>query len=218
MRKRISKRALGRGRRSGQRKNKMVQADGNLVPAPHRSPTSQTWLIPINGFTALTTSGAGTVSGFLPADPSVTLSAPFSSGVMFPEWSSLATLFGRVRLVQMELRMTPCGVDETKGDVTNPLAYSPVQATASAPSSYQAVMDNAGSSLWNVLTDTSGKTRYTALRGIGNVFASTSSPAPSTSINAGCPGGFGFYFTPTPVSTQLCLIAIKAIYQFQDRV
>jgi len=118
----------------------------------------------------------------------------------------------------MELRLTPCGVDETKGDVINPLAYSPVQATASAPSSYQAVMDNAGSSLWNVLSDTSGKTRYTAIRGRGNIYASTSTPAPSTSINAGCPGGFGFYFTPTPVSTQLCLIAIKAIYEFQDRV
>jgi hypothetical protein len=217
MPRRKSRRALGRGRRSG-KERKMVLSDGNLVPSPQRTPTSKSWVIPINGFTALTTSGAGTISGFLPCDPSATLSAPFSSGVMFPEWTSLATLFGQVRLVQMELRLTPCGVDETKGDVTNPLAYSPVQATASAPSSYQAVMDNAGSSLWNCLTDTSGKTRYTSIRGRGNIFASTSSPAPSTSIYAGCPGGFGFYLTPTPVSTQICLIAIKAVYEFRDRV
>lgn len=196
----------------------MVRSDGNLIPAPRRAPTSQIWTLTINGFTALTTSGAGTISGFLPCDPSVTLSAPFSSGVMFPEWTSIATLFGRVRLVQMELRLTPTENDEVKGDVNNPLAYSPVQATASAPSSYQAVMDNACSVLWNYYSDTSGRTRYTAIRGIGNVFASTSNPAPSTSINAGCPGGFGFYLTPSPVSTQICLIAIKATYQFQDRV
>jgi len=168
---------------------------------------------------SLTSSAGGVIQGQLGTDPSVTTAAPFGAVTLFTEWTNVAALFAQVKCVQFEVRIFPTGTDEVKGDVQPMLAVGSSLGDASAPSSYQAVLDNGDSQIYPIYLDTTARGRYHSLRHKGNLqWATTGNPNPSTSIYAGCPGSLGFFGNGFPASTNVATLHICGTYKLRMRV
>lgn len=170
-----------------------------------------------NSFTALS-NGAGTIAGFIPCDPSVTLSATFGSVALFTEWTNVTALWSQVRCRQLSLHIYPASTDEVKGDVLPSLAISGNLQVAATPTTYQLTMDNTDSQLYPFLTDQSGKGRYHAfnhdLRRL--IYSSVGTPA-STTTYSGCPGAISIFAAGLPINTVFLSISVVGTYEMMSR-
>jgi len=175
-------------------------------------------MVQLTNTSALLSNGSGVVAGTLVCDPSVTLTAPFSSQAIFSEWSAFANLFTQVKCVQFNVTIYPGTTDEVKGDLAAVLAFASNISATATPSSYSSVADNGDSQTYPLLLDTSARGRYIALRHRRNLgFTNTAQPVPTSNLYAGCPGGIGFYGSGFPVSTGVGSLHYSGTYIFSMR-
>jgi hypothetical protein len=206
----------GRARKTGA----MVMSGFTRYPGPFRVPLNQSIIFQLRNVVALSTSGAGGIAAFIPADPSATLGTQLGSVAIFPEWTSINTLFQQVRIKQLEVTLQPQQLDETKGDIVSSMVIGGNLQTALTPSSYNFVADNSDSQEWSPLNDTGGRGRYHAIKWPNNIpYANVTSPAPSSGGNfaGGCCGSIQFFASALPVSSAICTIKIVGTYQFKCR-
>lgn len=198
--------------------NGTVLSGYHRYPAPIKMPLSQQFRMQLSGAVGISTNSSGVIAGVLPCDPSVTLAAPFTATAMFAEWSNLLALFTQVKCIQLDVRIVPNQVDETKGTLDAVVAIAGNLQVTTTPSAISDLSDNPDCQLYPVLLDTAGVGRYHAIRHTNRlIFSSTASPNPSSSIYTGCPGGIAFYGSGLPVSTQLMNILYYGTYVFSTR-
>jgi len=173
-------------------------------------------MIQLRSALTCTTSGT-TLNTYLSFDPSSTTQAAFGSVGMFSEWSAIASLYARIKLVQFEITMSPAYLDETKGDIYTAifLAASPIAALAN-PGSYNVVADNNDSILWNPVPDKSGVAKFFSYRPTGLGWAPTSTPGGVTGL--GCPGSFIFYSNTLPLTSEIFTAKVVGTYLVDNRV
>ena len=205
--------------RTGPRGSGTVMSGHQRLPGPINVPMSQAVMLTFRQQQALTSNSSGVIAVFISCDPSAATVAPLVvSSALFNDWSSVFQLFKQVKCVQFDLRIEPTASNETKGDFVPNLAISGSLTTSSTPSTYQSVVDNQDSQIYPILKDQSGKGRYHAIRHTRQLeWASTASPAPSTSIYAGCPGGIGIYGDTFPVSSTIASLLITGTYLLRVR-
>jgi len=200
------------------RKSGVITSNFRKYPGPIQMPPSQAIMVQLRNYLNATSNGSGILAGVIPADPSSTLSATFGSTSLFPEWSDWLALFGSVRVVQLEIKLLSISLDEVKGD-TSPgfIMAGNLQSTA-VPSNYQSVADNADSQSWNPLQDTTSAGRYHAIRWPRTVlWASATTPAPSSLQFTGCPGGFAIYGDTLPATLKVLSIHVTGTYMLMNR-
>lgn len=213
---RRSKRSRAVVRRGGQTQ-RFVMSGYQRYPAPLRLPPTRRYRMQLRNVVNITSNGSGVISGAIPCDPSVTLSATFQSVAMFTEWTSLAGLFSLVRCIQLECTFLPLSLDEVKGDVNGSLSISSNLQVASAPGSYGLTDDNTDSQLYPFTGDTSGRGRYHAVRHRPTLtFMVVGTPSSST-IYSGCPGSIGIFCNPVAASTIYMSVQIVGTYEFMSR-
>jgi len=191
------------------------------MPQPMMAPANRTYIMQFRNVVPMITSAGGVVNSYISFDPSSVTQVTFGSGTQFTEWSSVASLFNTVRIRQFEMQLCRTYLDDTKGDDYQPLVYSSVRTGILAnPGSYQAVIDNGDSQMYSILTDVSGRNHYAAvkIRQVAWATVTTPNPGSSNGIIAGCPGGFVFYGTGYPNSSQIGFVKIVGTYQFKTRV
>jgi len=170
----------------------------------------------LRNIVSVTSNGSGVIAGYLPFDPSATLSSLFGGVANFTEWSSIQNLWSRVKLKEFTVSMVPSYIDDTKGDNFFGLCVaSNATASYSNPSSYSNAADNVDSILWNPVKDLSGSAKVMSYRPKGLGWGPCSSPATNTGL--GCPGSFIFYGTGFPVSTAIIGMKIVGTYIFDSR-
>jgi len=203
----------GTGRQSG-----TVLSNYHHYPGPIQMPPSQSIMIQLrNGFAGIS-NGAGVFGAVIPCDPSLTLSSAFGSVALFPEWTDWLALFGNVKCVQLEVKILPQSIDEVKGDTPGVLNMASNLQTTTTPTTAQSVADNSDSQIWNMLSDSTGTGRYHALRHKRSlIFASTSSPVPSSNTYGGCPGGIAFYANGLPINTGVIYVHVVGTYVLMNR-
>lgn len=154
----------------------------------------------------------------IPCDPSATLGAPFASGAMFNEWSTVATLFSAIKCIQLECHIEPSSSDEVKGDSSIGFAIASNRTSiANFATTYLATVDNADSQRWVPTLDTSGRGRYHSLRHIPSLqWGGTATPASSAAVYAGAVGGIGFYGS-TAANLQCFTILVVGTYWLSNR-
>jgi len=168
----------------------------------------------------LRSDGSGVINSFLSSDPSSTLQTAFGGSAQFPEWSQASALWGNVKIIQLEARLSRIYMDETKGDVINPVTFAGVTGVVGNPGGYTAVIDNGDSQQWSWITDFTGAGRYHAVRFSGLAWASILTPNPggSNGMGVGCPGGIIFYANGQPASTQIATVQIIGTYLMRSRI
>jgi len=133
----------------------------------------------------------------------------------------VSALYQLVRVRQFEIQICRTYLDETKGDDYQPLVYASNRSGVLAnPGSYQVVIDNGDSQMYSILTDVSGKNHYASAKCRQVAWASVTTPNPGSSngIIVGCPGGFVFYGSGFPASSQIGFVKIVGTYQLKSRV
>jgi len=212
----------GYAKRKNNRNSTALNAVSDIkMPAPMMVSTNKSFTMQFRNVVPVITSAGGVINSYISFDPSVVTQVAFGSGTQFTEWTSASSLFNTVRVKQFEIQICRTYLDETKGDDYQPLVYASVRTgVLSNPGSYQAVIDNGDSQMYNILADSSGKNHYAAvkMRQVAWATVTTPNPGSSTGIIAGCPGGFVFYGTGYPASTQLGFMKIVGTYQFKTRV
>ncbi len=204
-------------RRSKKKEVKMITSNFQRYPAPIRESLSQSIRIQLRNVAVLSSDSSGNVATYVPCDPSVNFSSAFGGGTQFPEWSSWAGLFSHVKCVQLEL-ILKSATTETKGDYTNALALSGNLQLASAPGSYQGVLDNVDSQIYAVMFDTANRGCYHAIRHRKSLeWASTNTPVPSTDNYIGCPGGIQLFGSGFQNSIGLCNVQVIGTYLLSIR-
>lgn len=199
--------------KTGVKQSGIVTNGNRRYPGPITIPLNQALMIQVGGVTALSSSAGGIIAGVLPCDPTATLAAPFSVGVMFPQYSNWSLNFSRVRCVQLDINLVPVQANETKGDIDAVLAIAGNIQNTTAPSSYADLINNSDSQIYPILLDDRGLGRYHAIRHTkALLWASSVSPVPTPSLYAGCPGGIAFYGAGFPASTQFGTIRITGTY------
>jgi hypothetical protein len=189
---------------------------GRRYPGPITIPLNQVVTVQLCGTAALLSNGSGVIAGVIPCDPTTTLSAPFTSGVMFPQFSSWNLLFSQVKCVQLDVVIVPATVDEVKGDVDAVLAIAGQLSNTTTPSSYADLNNNSDSQTYPVLLDTRGLGRYHSIRHTQDLlWASSVSPVPTPSLYAGCPGGIGLYGSGFPLSSSIGSLRITGTYRLR---
>jgi hypothetical protein len=203
---------------SSKRMTKNKKGRGPMYPLMIRLPPSQKYTIQLRNQVNATSNGSGILAGFLPCDPSATLSATFQSVTQFTEWSSLTALFSQIRCLQYCARFYPATTDEVKGDILPVLAISGNLQLATAPGSYNITADNTDSQIYPFLLDTSGKGRYHSFNHDRKrlEYSSTGTPSSST-IYSGCPGAIQVYASGLPINTVSLTIHIVGTYQLMSR-
>jgi len=205
--------------KSGVKGSGVVHTGFRKYPGPITIPQRQTLMMQFANTLGVTSNGSGIIAGVLQCDPSITYAAPFSAIAAFSEWTDIVPLFAQVKCVQLEIIIYPTTTDEVKGDILPPLALGGSLAVGSTPASYAVVIDNTDSQEYPILLDTTGRGRYHAIRHSRNLqFAAVSSPTPSTSIYAGCPGGIAIYGGAFPANTQIASVTIRGTYLLRCRV
>jgi len=163
--------------------------------------------------------GAGNVKSYIAFDPSSTTQTAFGTITMYPEWTNIAGLYQRAKLLQFDISMVPDLIDDLKGDTIAPIAIGSVATgTPSAPTTAAGVMDNGDSIIWNPLRDYSGIAKTLSRRINGLAWAASASPG-GTAL-AGCPGGFLFYaaFGAGFANTVIATIKVVGTYLVDTRV
>jgi hypothetical protein len=192
-------------------------ADTPMYP-PMVVPPLRRTRIQMRGFLTGTTNGSGVLAGYIPFDPSVNSSSAFNSTTPFNEWTSLANLYGEVRLIQFEVQMCRIFADETKGDIWNALYYATSAQNAAVPGTIQVVVDNGDCQMWSVLADQTGSNRYISSRTDRKIpFALTSQPTPSGGVVGGCSGSFICFGNNLPASSNLIMCKVVGTYEFRNR-
>lgn len=147
------------------------------------------------------------MDGTIPCAPESVLAAPFPAASLFPEYSSISTLYSHIKCIQLEITFMPCTSDEVKGDATIGLVISGNLMRNGAPGSYAGAVDNGDSQSWNPVLDVSGRGRYHAIKHRPSLQWNVSTTTGNTVNYSGCPGGiamFGSGFLPsTAVFTAL---------------
>jgi hypothetical protein len=151
---------------------------------------------------------AGIIDTFFPADPSAT-------GLNFPEWATLATLFSNFRLVQLKVQFVRSFLS-TVTTLGAPMICSNL-GTAIAPGSYAAVADNADSKFWNGYSSISNL-GYTHIMNATDLnFSQVTTP--TLTPYAGAPGCIQIYSSLGAVNvTPAYQCLITGIYEFRIRV
>lgn len=186
-------------------------------PAPFRQNLQTSITVVLTNNLPLTTDGSGVIQAIVPCNPNATTGSNLGAVSLFPEWASWATLFGAIKCIQLEITVMNTTLDETKGDVVGLLHFGGNLQTATAPSSVSVLEDNIDYQNWNILMDTSGTGRYHALRHKQLAWAASSSPIPTGTIGAGCPGGIGLYASALPLSTTVGNVRVRGIYKLKSR-
>ncbi len=156
---------------------------------------------------------SGVVNTFIATDPS-------SSGVNFPEWSTLSSLFSEFRLKHFQVQFVVAPFNLTNlGTAVSipPLMICGNLGTAVAPGSYAAVADNADAKLWAAAKDTS-KNGYThSISGTHLNFSQVTTP--TTEPYAGAPGSIQIYGSfGSTTQADVVHVLISGIYEFRSRV
>jgi len=215
----------GKRRRGGPRGRAMMPANGARhdvkMPEPMYISPTRTTTMQFSNILIGVTNGSGIFAGYIPSDPSVTLSSYFSSAVLFTEWATFANFWNEVKVIRFEVQCCRVYTDDLKGDQTGPLAICSISSPiAVTPTTYQQVGDNGDSQLWNVSQDYSGTNRYHAVKFRSLAWATITNPNPGSSsgIAAGCPGSIVFYGAALPASTNLFYVKVRGLYRFRTRV
>jgi hypothetical protein len=160
----------------------------------------------LGGYTTLVTAG-GIINSFIASDPS-------SSGWNSPEWSDISALFSEFRLVSFSVEIVS---SHGGGTSVFPLAICSNLGTATAPTSYAIVADNADSVLYSWFDQTPmGLTHSMRCTGVGWSQVAT----PTTTPYAGSPGCIQFYSnngSGTGAGVAFTMM-IKGVYEFRIRV
>lgn len=206
-------------RRTGIR---MVNPDLNVdskVPAPMSLPLTRNFRIRLSNILSCTSNASGVINTLLNADPSSTTSSFFGTITQFPEWATWAGLFGEVRLLQFEVRLTPVYIDDTKGDSAFSIAIGgDLTPNVQVPGSYSNVTDDSDSQVWMPSRDYSGRAKYHSIRPGNNLpFAATTTPGGGTTVAAGCPGGIQFYGSGLPTSATMFDVTVTGYYQLRSK-
>lgn len=211
---------MRRTKRQGKRSQggKSVRSGSRNYPAPITIPLNDSKVFQFRNLITVTSNGSGVVAGMIPCDPSATLAAPFASGALFNEWSTVATLFSAIKCVQLECQFEPSSSDEVKGDSSIGFAIAGnLTAISNFATSYLATVDNADSQRWNPVLDTSGRGRYHAIRHRPSLnWGGTATPASSAAVYAGAVGGIGMYGS-TAISLQVFTILVVGTYVLSNR-
>jgi hypothetical protein len=138
----------------------------------------------------------------------------------------LVSLFAGVRLLKFECQFCTSlsQLSETKTTGFQGIAIaSTAQADPSVPSSYDGVIDNVDSKIWNLQFDTSPRGyihRFTPKP--KPTYAGTDNPVLTASgaggANIGCPGAIGFYGNAFPTSITVFNVRVTGWYQFRSAV
>lgn len=189
------------------------------TPMPIQVVPNRKYIIQFRNTFNLTCNGSAVLAGYIPFDPSATLSAAMGGGTLFNEWGSVANLFGAVRVVQAEIYLVRTLIDDSKGDSYGPVAMSSSITSVSTPGSYQAVIDNGDSQLWNCMQDYSGLTKYHSVK-LRPAWASTSTPNPGSSngMMVGCPGCIQFYGSTLAISSTIAWGKVAITYELKNRI
>jgi hypothetical protein len=160
--------------------------------------------------------GSGVCAGVIPFDPT---STHLNITEFVSDWANLYTQYrlwgSRIRLVSAIVNATI----ETKSANYKPITVGyQFRSTASlaTPTSYNQVLDNQPSKIWNVSTDTSPSGILMTQKTPSSVtyLETNASTSPG---NAGAPGGFQFYgdtFTP---SIPIFTVFLEVYYQLRSR-
>lgn len=156
---------------------------------------------------------SGVVNTFIACDPSAT-------GVNFPEWATLSSLFSefRLKLFQVQFVIAPFNTTALGTAVSvPPIMICGNLGTAVAPGSYAAIADNADAKLWAAAKDTS-KNGYThRLSGTHLNFSQVTTP--TTEPYAGAPGSIQVYGSFGSTSqADVIHVLISGVYEFRSRV
>lgn len=186
------------------------------IPMPITLNMNRQTLIQLRGALTAVTSGS-TFNTYLGFDPSSSTTAGFGSATLFAEWSAIASLYARIKLVQFEIVMSPAYIDDTKGDVYTAMfiAASPV-ATLANPGSYATVADNNDSIMWNPVADKSGVAKYFSYKPRGLGWGPVGTPGGTTGL--GCPGSFVFYSNSLPITIEIFTAKVVGTYLLDNRV
>jgi len=186
------------------------------IPVPRSFNTAKPYLIQLRNIFSGVSNGSGLLAGSIPFDPSVTLGSPFGSVAIFDEWKSVAALFGRIKLKEFTISMTPAYIDETKGDTFGLMALcSNASGTIVTPSTYDQIADNADSVIWNPIRDQSGVAKVHSFRPRGLGWASTATPGGVTGL--GCPGQFLILASSLPNSSTILTFKLVGTYLVDNR-
>ncbi len=159
------------------------------------------------------TQTSGVINTFIATDPS-------SSGVNFPEWSTLSSLFSEFRMKHFQVQFVVAPFNLTNlGTAVSipPLMICGNLGTAVAPGSYAAVADNADAKLWAAAKDTS-KNGYThSISGTHLNFSQVTTP--TTEPYAGAPGSIQIYGSfGSTTQADVVHVLISGVYEFRSRV
>jgi hypothetical protein len=182
---------------------------GRRRPTPNVNRIETVWPIRLSTTVLVSSNGSGACVGFIPADPS-------SSGLGFAEFPAVQSLFAEIKVTRMRVTWLPA-LTEVKTLISGrPMGIAPNLANGGTPSSYETILDNAQSRLWNGLADTSPRGFRMTLRHPSLTYASIVTPNPGS--YAGCPGGFGYYGDTFPNTTNLFLVQVECWYLVRSRV
>lgn len=193
-------------RRGGKRGNSRPSPRTNNLFSPHGAMQSMSTRL-VTTFGLVSTAG-GIVANVVPCDP-------FASS--FTEYTSdWVNLFNQFRLLGSRIQIVT--TIETKGDVgVLGIGYQNRSTGLATPTSLNNVVDNQPSWLWAPSSDTSAL-GFTKAQRVNNIlFAATSASANTSTDSAGAPGGWQFYGTNFPASTQVGLIKFEIWLQFRSR-
>jgi hypothetical protein len=159
----------------------------------------------LKGYSTLVSTAGGTISAFLPFDPS-------STGFNFSEWSSLAALFTEFRLVEYSAQFVAAfntGIGQMPLAIGSNISYS------SAPTSYGQVINQADSKIWAGQHDTSrlGYTHVCAVNDLGWSLTSSVTATPY----AGAPGCIQIYSDMQGATVNIGRVLCVGIYEFRSR-
>jgi len=99
----------------------------------------------------------------------------------------------------------------------NGLAISGVlSSVASAPTTWNQVVDNADSVVYPFINDHSGRVFRHSLKGTDLNWAVVTTPNPGS--YAGCPGSIQYYGNGLPTAEPLLLYTMIGVYSFRSRI
>lgn len=200
-------------RKNNKRKPKIRRRSRGRL-SPPRSLFTQTGIqwVRLGGNFFQDSDSGGNCAGVLVSDPTI-----MTQGFPHPEYAAWQSLFGEIKVVSMTVNFLP-NFPETKSSITSgsPMAIAGSTNVTSAPASYAVVLDNASSTAWNILNDTSPRGFSYTMTWKDLLWASASSPGSLTS--QGTPGGIGFYGQGYAALTPIVFIRYSAVYMMRNRI
>jgi len=200
----------GRVRKGGRRKNRRSTFN------PSGFSASQSLKVRGCHYGVVSSDGSGVVAGVIPFDPS-------SGHLNITEFNSdWANLYTQYRLWGIRIRFVSANsaaIIETKSANYKALALGyqwRSTATLSSPASYDSVLDNQPSRLWNVISDTSPGGIVMTQR-TPSMITYLETNATTSPGNAGAPGGVQYYGDTFTASIPIFGFFIEVFYQLRSR-